>query len=146
MPRSNPGPGTPKLRHFFKIGVMMITNMLSNHKPMTKIQHFAGIGQQSNNLTSKPLFKRLVSTCICNVKVFNQTQHFVLSAEFILKLQVQPRWGYAITVVDWPLDTSGNPRGMPDESTNSPSSPTTWSNATNAVSPDTGQSYKSSGN
>ena len=48
--------------------VKMITYMLSNHKPMMKLQHFAGIYQQSNNHILKPLFERFVSADICDVR------------------------------------------------------------------------------
>ena len=69
VPRVNPPAGAPKKRYIFKVGVKMITNMLSIHHPIMKSQHFAGIGQLCNNYISKPLFKRFVGASIYDVEM-----------------------------------------------------------------------------
>ena len=114
--------------YYLKTFVQMILVMLTNLSLMSKKELHTAVGLSSGNQVAKSLFERLVAYGICVVVKSGTTNKFMLSDDFIAKLEIKPRKNHARVDVDWSfLDEIGTPAA--------PASPPGASTSAASVSP-----------
>ena len=116
------------MRYYLKTFVQIILVMLTNLSLMSKRELHTAVGLSSANQISKSMFDRLVSYGICIVVKGGTANKFMLSDDFIAKLEIKPRKNHARVDVDWSfLDEIGTPAA--------PASPPGASTSAASVSP-----------
>ena len=127
-PRSPRESGSTTMRYYLKTFVQMILVMLTNLSLISERELHTAVGLSSGNQIAKSMFERLVAYGICIVVKSGTTNKFMLSEDFIAKLEIKPRLNHARVDVDWSfLDEIGTPAA--------PASPPGASTSAASVSP-----------